>query len=164
VRGLGSIFRKQPPALPLKSAALYLPFEASVAVAAAHHSNETGPCYEHEDAIALSNWRDPVELAQAVREALARFSRKDRDLSHSKKSEWPAFRASGCRSVKKFESSYQRIMIKALNHAELMYRASLEPPRAENLELAVLVNRHLSDAEFGSLILRLFDVSVQRSF
>jgi hypothetical protein len=164
VVGLGSIFAKQPTVLPLKSAALYLPLKPSTAIAAAYHVNDAGIYYEQEEAITIPNWRDPVELARSVRAALERYSRKDRNLRDSRRSEWPAFRISECRSVKEFESSYQRIKIMAVNQAELFYRASLEPQQTGGLELATLLNRHASDAEFGNPILRLFDVSVRRSF
>jgi len=115
--------------------------------------------YEQEDAIPVDDWGDPRVLASAFRTAMERFTRKDRNLRDFKRNDWPAFRASGCRSVQQFENAYHPIFAKALNKPELYYEARTRPEGELEIELRVLLNRYASDEEIGRKILRLFQVA-----
>jgi len=115
--------------------------------------------YEQEDAIPVPEWGDPRVLAAAFRAAIERFTRRDRDLKDFKRNDWPAFRASGCRSVQQFENTYHAIFAKALNETELYYEARTRPEGEHEIELRVLLNRYSSDEEIGRKILRLFHVA-----
>ena len=115
--------------------------------------------YEQEEAIPVTDWGDPRVIAAAFRTAIERFSRKDRNLRDFKRNDWPAFRASGCRSVQEFENAYHSIFARALNEAELYYEARTKPEGELEIELRVLLNRYASDEENGRKLLRLFHVA-----
>jgi hypothetical protein len=115
--------------------------------------------YEPEEAIPVADRGAPRALAFAFRTAIQRFTRKDRNLRDFKRSDWPAFRASGCRSIQQFENTYHPIFARALNSAELYYEARTKPEGELEIELRVLLNRYASDEELGRKLLRLFQVA-----
>jgi hypothetical protein len=143
----------------LREVHIYLPHEHGAAIVAPMYGNMESLNYEQEDAIAISDWSDPRVLAAAFRVGIERFTRKDRKLEDFKRNDWPAFRASGCRSVQQFENAYHPIFAKALNEAELYYEARTRPEGEHEIELRVLLNRYASDEEIGRKILRLFQVA-----
>jgi hypothetical protein len=143
----------------LREAHIYLPHEHGPAIVAPMYGNMESLDYEQEDAIPVSEWGDPRVLAAAFRAAIERFIRRDRNLKDFKRNDWPAFRASGCRSVQQFESAYHPIFAKALNESELYYEARTRPEGEHEIELRVLLNRYASDEEIGRKILRLFHVA-----
>ena len=98
---------------------------------------------EQEGPIIVTEWRDPLLLSSAFRTAIQRFTRKDRNLYNCKKTEWPAYLASALRSVRRFESSYQAICVKAVNEAELFYEARTKPKEEDDIELCMLLNRYV---------------------
>ncbi len=106
---------------------IYLPHEQRQAIVAPMYGNMESLNYEQEDAIAVVEWSDPRVLAAAFRVGIERFTCKDRKLEDFKRNDWPAFRASGCRSVQQFEDAYHPIYAKALNEAELYYEARTRP-------------------------------------
>jgi hypothetical protein len=121
------------------------------------HCNLAGIYYEQENPVVLTNWRERVKLATALRLALKQFSPRDRNLRETKKSDWPSYRASGCRSVREFETTYLRIAIRALNDAELLYDCSAQPRSEKDITLHVTLTRSGTDEEVGRLVFRLFD-------
>ena len=143
----------------LREVHIYLPHEHGPAVVAPMYGNMESLNYEQEEAIPVTDWGDPRVIAAAFRTAIERFSRKDRNLRDFKRNDWPAFRASGCRSVQEFEGSYHPIFAKALNEAELYYEARTRPEGEHEIELRVLLNRYTSDEENGRKLLRLFHVA-----
>jgi len=143
----------------LREVHIYLPHEHGPAVVAPMYGNMESLNYEQEEAIPVTDWGDPRVIAAAFRTAIERFSRKDRNLRDFKRNDWPAFRASGCRSVQEFEGSYHPIFAKALNEAELYYEARTRPEGEHEIELRVLLNRYTSDEENERKLLRLFHVA-----
>ncbi len=142
----------------IRAARLFLADTTKPAIVAAMHQRErNGMWFEQEAPEMLVEWRDEQKLAAAVRRAIERFSYKFVDFRSHKKSDWPAFRASKCRSMNDFERIYDRIWIKSLNEAELFYEASLDPRGEDDLSLHVVINRYQHDAEMGRKLLRLYD-------
>jgi hypothetical protein len=140
----------------LSYACVYLAADKPAIVAAMHH-NLAGIYYEQESPVVLADWRKPVELAAALRLALRQFSLRDRNLRETKKSDWPSYRVSGCRSVREFERTYLRIAIRALNDAELLHDCSAQPCSEKDITLHVTLAVSGADEEVGRLVLRLFD-------
>ena len=143
----------------LREVHIYLPHEHRPAILAPMFGNMESLNYEQEEAISVADWGDPRVLAAAFRTAMERFARKDRKLRDFKRSDWPAFRASGCRSVQQFENTYHAIFARALNQSELYYEARTKPEGELEIELRVLLNRYASEEEIGRKILRLFHVA-----
>ena len=143
----------------LREVHIYLPHEQGPAIVAPMYGNMESLNYEQEEAITVAEWGDPRVFAAAFRVGIERFTCKDRKLEDFKRNDWPAFRASGCRSVQQFENAYHAIFAKALNKEELYYEARTRPEGELEIELRVLVNRYASDEEIGRKILRLFHVA-----
>jgi hypothetical protein len=89
---------------------------------------------------------DAELLGQAVWNALLAF-RTSADLGSSKKTEWPAFKASGAKSVSMFESEYVRVTIEAFPC--FLRVESLVPCKSAD---GLFVGRYISNAcEFEEL-------------
>jgi hypothetical protein len=140
----------------LKEARIYLADDTKPAIVAAIHHNAAGIYYEQDEAVVVADWREVLPLVAALRSALERFSFRDRNLRDSKLSEWPAYRVSGCRSVKEFQSSYFCISVRAANESELCYIAEAHPLDEREISLCVTINRH-GDDEAGRTLFRLYD-------
>lgn len=140
----------------LKQAHIYLADDTKPVIVAAIHHNRDGICYEQDEAVIVPGWRNSTSLVAALRSALQRFSFHDRDLRGLKLSEWPAYRASRCRSVADFQSSYFCITVRAANEAELCYIAEARPLDESEISLCVTIDRY-GDDETGRKLLRLYD-------
>jgi hypothetical protein len=141
----------------IREARIYLRSEDTPAIVTAVYENKESLPYEQEEALVLPNWGDPISLALALRRSIDRFERRDRNLRGYKRAEWPAYRASNCRSVREFESHYLQIFVRAANESELFYVAHTKPHDEEEIELRVVLNRYGPDEEIGRKIRRLFD-------
>jgi hypothetical protein len=140
----------------LKQARIFLADDQKPAIVAAMHYNAAGINYEQDEAVAITGWRESLQLVAALRSALERFSFRDRNLRDSKRSEWPAYRASGCRSIREFESSYFCISVHPANEAEIIYIAEARPLGEEEISLSVTANSRV-DKEIGQRVLKLYD-------
>ena len=140
----------------LRCARIYLA-ENRPAIVAAMHFNSAGIYYEQDDPSVIESWRDGLALAGSLRSSLARFSLREENLRDMKKTDWPSYLASRCRSVREFESLYLCIQVMALNEAELFYDAHSQPRGENDITLHITINRHAPDVEIGRQLLKLFD-------
>jgi hypothetical protein len=145
----------------LREARLYLPLKEGLAIVAPIYCNMESLNYEQESPIVVRDWRVPEALASAFRKAIERFERKDRDLRGDKPTDWPAYNASRCRSVRDFKATYQAIFIQAANAEELYYEARTRPAGVEEIELCVGLPRHASDTEIGRKLLHVYEACRQ---
>ena len=144
----------------LRRAHIYLGATVKEAIVAALHHNSAGILFEQDGPAVIADWRQAPGLGVALRFALERFSLQERNLRDYKKTEWPSYRASNSRSVRKFEATYIRISVQALNEVELFYDAYACPPGEEEISLHVTLNRCGPDEEFDRKISRLFNACV----
>jgi hypothetical protein len=144
----------------LRGAHIYLGATVKQAIVAALHHNSAGILFEQDEPAIIPDWRQSPGLAVALRFALERFSLQERNLRDFKKTDWPSYRASTSRSVRKFEATYMCISVQALNEAELFYDAYAYPPGEEDLALHVTLNRYGPDQEVDRKLLRLFNACV----
>ena len=140
----------------LKEAHIYLADEKKPAIVAAMHHNLAGICYEQDEAVVVADWREGLPLVAALRSALERFSFRDRNLRDVKLTDWSAYQASHCRSVREFQGSYLCISVRAASEAELCYFAEARPLDESEISLRVTINRH-GDDDAGRKLLRLYD-------
>jgi hypothetical protein len=131
-------------------------------IVAAMHRNREGIHYEQADPVILAV-RQPADLGAAFRTAFDAFSLRDRDLSTSKKSDWPAYVASGLSSMKAFEREYTAILCEGLNASNAVVRASRVYPRDPEMALSISFNPLLDAGEIGAMLLRLARVDVAGS-
>jgi hypothetical protein len=111
--------------------------------------------FEQESPELLAHWRDGTQLAAAMFRAVARFSIKDKDFRTSKTTDWPAYRASKCRSVNAFKLAYDDIFVRSLNEHELFFDATMNPRGEDEIELHAIINPNNAGVEAGRKLLRL---------
>jgi len=133
---------------------VHIYFSGTRFIVAAMHQNSAGICYEQSDPVVVEV-RQPADLGVAFRAAFAAFSRKDRDLSTMKQSDWPSFLASGLRAVKAFEHEYTAIQCHGLNPSNAVVRACRVYPPDPVMELSIAFNPMLDAEAVGGMLLRL---------
>ena len=137
-------------------------FSGTRFIVAAMHRSNAGIHYEQADPVVVEV-RQPADLGAAFRTAFDAFSLRDRDLSTSKKSDWPAYIASGLSSMKAFEREYTTILCEGLNASNAVVRASRVYPRDPEMALSISFNPLLDAGEIGAMLLRLARVDVAGS-
>jgi hypothetical protein len=144
--------RKQAPPAFVRACTVYLAPGQGVALVAALF-NHAGLFAEQPEGVARCERGDPAALGAAVRAALAAcryepvFDYRDR-----KRTDWPAFRQSGCRSVRAFEESYVPIGIQGVNDANLSYAVASPPFGRFGLRLEATLDGHAPETELGACI------------
>lgn len=123
-------------------------------IVAATHQIPGGMYYEQATP-AVVEVRQPADLGAAFRTAFDAFSVRDRDMSTMKKSDWPAYVASGLRSMKAFEREYTAIQCAGLNPSNAVVRACRLYPADPALELSITFNPLSEADEIGAALLRL---------
>ncbi len=121
------------------------------------HVNSAGIYYEQDEPSVLKTWREGATLAALLRSSIERFSFREVNLRDSKKTDWPSYQASRCRSVREFENLYLLIQIRALNQAELFYDAYSQPAGEKDITLHVTINRYSPDEEINRQLVKRFD-------
>lgn len=129
-------------------------------IVAAMHQVPGGMYYEQADPVVVEV-RQPADLGAAFRTAFDAFSVRDRDMTRMKKSDWPAYIASGVRSMKMFEREYTAICCMGLNPSNAVVRASRSYPPDPALELSVAFNPLSPPGEIGTALLRLAQARVE---
>jgi hypothetical protein len=142
-------------ATPLRGACVYFPEANTAAIVAALHFNAAGILFEQDEPATVDDWRNSDSLASAVRSALVQFGPRERNLRDAKKTDWPSYRISHCRSVRQFEASYIRVFICAVNTAELFYDASAAPRGESDLSFHVTLPRNGPNDDFSRLLYKL---------
>jgi hypothetical protein len=122
------------------------------------HCDSAGIYYEQDPPHTVSEWRNPKVLASALRAALEAFSLKEHDHTKTKKTDWPAYKVSNCKSVDDFERSYHCLDVTAVNEAELFYDASIALPGEDAITLHALLNPYGQNEEMGKKLLRLSEL------
>jgi hypothetical protein len=141
------------------SAILYFGRESHVALVAAMHVNQDGIGYEQEVVRVLPAGYSLADLGDALKRALSAFSERPCDLRLCKKSDWPAFRASGLSSVARFEREFLPVSVEYLNASGAVARAEVSLPDEEDLGICCTFNPRLPGEDLGrrlTALLRVF--------
>jgi hypothetical protein len=141
----------------LRYANVYLAQGRPAIVAAAYY-NIAGIGYEQEDPLVVA-WGDEVALTEAVNTAVGLFCLRDRNLRDSKRTEWPAFIASKCKSASDFERTYQHIHVGALNSTGNEFEASAKPPGEPDIRLCISFPRIFNNPDLGRQLYKLYAAS-----
>ncbi|HEU4699668.1 MAG TPA: hypothetical protein VFS40_10835 [Gemmatimonadales bacterium] len=144
--------RKQaPPAFVRGCTVYFAPGHDTVLVAALF--NHGGLFAEQPDGVARCATGDVPALGAAARAALAACRYEPAfDYRDRKRTDWPAFRASGCRSVREFEQLYVPFGIRGANEANLAYVIESPPYGACAVSLTATTDAHGEDARLGERI------------
>lgn len=125
-------------------------------IVAPMHCNASAVYFEQAAVLTIVGQPSPIDLGNAFAEAFALFSPSTRDPSRAKRSDWPAFKASGCSSIKDFESRYLPVACSSLNASNVVIRASAPHPLQADLEIAWHFNPQLPADVIGQGLLSLF--------
>jgi len=85
---------------------------------------------------------DSTLLGSAALQHLAEYSAAERDLSSHRKKDWPAFRASGARSVRAFERLLWHVDLALMNSAVLIWAAPRLSLNNEEISAYASASRH----------------------
>ncbi|ANH68189.1 hypothetical protein ABE85_12565 [Mitsuaria sp. 7] len=139
---------------------MHLYFSDAAVIVAAMHRNLEGIYFEQADAtVRLAGVPSAHELGRAFQSAFQSFSMVDADLRGAKRSDWPAFKASGARSVKQFEDEFRPVSCYSLNPGNAIVRASTPHARKSEVELSTSFNPLQSAEAIGARLLRLLETA-----
>lgn len=149
---LRSVFARTKPD-PIRGAHLY--FSTGSVIVAAVHQNAAGIYYEQAEPIVLQGVPSAVQLGDAFQAAFQKFSIGDASLHETRKSEWPAFQASGLRSMREFERLFRPMICYSVNSANITVRASVAHASCPDIELSISFNPLLAAEAVGERLMRL---------
>jgi hypothetical protein len=130
----------------------YVPLDNRDFVLSAVAINDAGIRYEPDFACRIAQTDSPEVLGLAILDVLKRYRRTDKNLRDTKKSEWPAFIASGLKTVKSFEGAYRFIDIESDEKRTTLTRFSGSHSAADTEHLPPSPSPH----EIGLALIRLY--------
>jgi hypothetical protein len=146
-----------------RHAALYIDRagEAGIVVPL-HYNGRQGPLVEDENPVVLRP-PGPVALSDAIGDAMGRsIIQKEIALRDSKLTEWPAFRASGSTSVRRFESEFIKLLISGANDANVTLIVEGWPEFGSELAISTAISA--SSIELGERCLLVWRACRDRVF
>lgn len=123
-------------------------------IVASRHATPEGILYEQDSPTVLVA-AAPQSVGAAIKKAFEAFSVRAKNLRDSKKSDWPAFQASGAKSMKQFETEFRRLSVSHLSPSGAVARAELPLPGDEEFVVCTSFNPRLPDEEVGARVLAL---------
>jgi hypothetical protein len=113
--------------------------------------NHGGLMAEMPGGATIAMFSDTAKLHEAVRAALEACKyEEDFNYSDQKKSDWPAYQASGYKTIKRFEAEFTRLFIKGVNEQNFFYE--LTSPEFGELGLHLTVTVNACGGNFGEAI------------
>lgn len=134
---------------------VHLYFSADTVIVAAISQNLDRLYFEQPKPDVMSGPLTPARLGAAFRKGFESFSIRDQHLRDEKRRDWPAFQASGVRSVKEFENVFRPMQCYGLNPSNAVVRAAIRHPAHEGIELSVSFNPLLELEVVGEKLLQL---------
>lgn len=123
------------------------------------HRSAEGVDFEQSNPFVLPGSPTPTQVGEAFAKAFAAFSVVDASVPFTKRSDWPGFRASGCRSIKQFEDQYVALLCSSLNASNAVVRAAVSHPAGAEFEIAWHFNPLMRPEAIGEGLLRLAALS-----
>jgi hypothetical protein len=142
----------------LRQAHIYLPVEDRPAILVPLYDTGGPFVCEQETSTVLSDWRDFSKLGASVLLTVKKFAVKQMQIrGGGKPRDNPTFRASGCGTVREFESAYLCIRVCARDRSELFFDAFTKPHYEADIELRTTLNPCGLDVEIGRKLVKLVD-------
>jgi len=139
-------------------AVLFFGRESHVALVAPMHVNQDGIGYEQETVRVLAAGYSPTDLGEALKQALSTFSERPRDLRLQKRSEWPAFQASGLSSIARFKREFLPVVVEYLNESGGVARAEASLSDEDDIRVCCSFNPRLPGEDIGARLAALLRV------
>ncbi len=108
--------------------------------------NHGGLMAEIPGGASIAKFSDSALLNAAVRTALEACKYKEHfDYFFAKKSDWPAYQASGHKTIKRFEAEFIRLLVKGVNAKNLFYDVTTPEFGQLGMHLTITVNAYTDD-------------------
>jgi hypothetical protein len=157
--GLLDSFLRRPPRVPR---CVHVYVSADKAIVAAMHRNLAGIYYEQAAPVVLVGPSDAATLGAAFKRAFDGFSVKDANLRQHKRSDWPAYKASGLRTLKDFEARFRHVSCSGLDDANMIVQASTAHPGDKSISLNISFNPALPPSRIGEHLMQLLAMTDAR--
>ena len=116
--------------------------------------NHAGLLAERPGAVVAGPLDDTGQLGQLTRVALdACVWQPEVDYRDRKRTDWPAFQQSGCRSVREFESVYDGLLVCGANEANLVWEVRSPAIGPFDLSTIGTIAAGAGDGEMGRCLL-----------
>jgi hypothetical protein len=144
------LFKKQPaepgkPAGPasefFRACNVYCRPEADQVIVASVY-NHGGLMAEKAAGASIVMFSDPAKLHGAVRAAHDACNEENFNYSDQKKSDWPAYLASGYKTMKRFEAEFIRLLVEGVNEKNYFYDVTTPEFGEFALHLTITVNAY----------------------
>lgn len=135
--------------------------DTKVVVVAQHYVGRPGALMiESEDVVVLEDGNENSGLAQAILKALdSTRVLPDQELRDKKRSEWPAYIASGCRSILQFESEFIAVHVSG---AEVNQCVWIEGWPVKDADLSLRCSAIAESPGLGIACMRIIDACRSR--
>jgi hypothetical protein len=115
--------------------------------------NHAGMSVERADGVESGSVSDVAGLGALVRKKLGECTLgPPADLSRYKKTDWPAYIASGLKTVRAFESRYVRLHVRGANDANITWEV-MSPAFPSDAWLTSACSANATDRELGEWLL-----------
>lgn len=133
---------------------LYLLREGETAIVVSTY-NHDGLFAEKPNGALLCKLAETEALGQLIMQKLAECEyKKEFSYSNAKRSDWPAYNISGCKTIKSFEQGFVRYGICGANDANTAWRIT-SPALQDGIELHSVISATANDAEMGICAIRM---------
>jgi hypothetical protein len=141
---------------------VYIKRDGSEAVVATVHRNQDSILIEDDTAEVLAPPIDAERIGALTKKSLRRSAVVQRDLRSHKLTDWPAFRASGSPSVRRFEADFLALRISGANDVNLIFVITGSPEKDAELEVTTSISSGGDAGSLGHAILRVYQACRDR--
>jgi hypothetical protein len=156
-------FRPKAPKPCIRAVNVYLPLEGADALVVLVDEQD-GAWVERPGGGVRLSAPDLQQLGAAVKGAFVQSQRREGPIQGIKRSEWPAYQASGVKTLKAFERDWVAHTLHGANTANIIMEVR-SPPFANEVSLTSSINPLLEDETVGRWLrdFHAFFVQIQRS-
>ena len=132
-------------------------------IATMHYNGKGGFLYEDEKPVVMSSPIEPENLGQITLNALRATRIKILNINTMrKKSDWPAFKISKVKSMRKFEQDFICMHIRAANEMNLIYQIDGDPYVGSELHVSASISSAAKPENIGVCLLTVFRACLDR--
>jgi hypothetical protein len=145
-----------------KFARVFIARSGSRAIAVGMRINENNVWYEDSTPSVLNKPFTAEELGSAIAEAMGKTDRRAMDARGNKLTDWPAYKASGEKSVRQFEESFIEVSIEGANAANLVAVITGSPEKDAVLLVTSTISTGIVPAKLGERVFQVYEACRDR--